>query len=113
MQIKQTTIISQSTNGLLTKVKRCFYTGTLKLKTLLKDVFERSKPEVETQMSRNYPYPRNLPNSFSASEEVFSKGCGSGKVKFYPEDIKKMENMTVTERLQYGEKLIKEGRYIQ
>lgn len=113
MQIRQITTINKSTNGLLTKVKKYFYTGKLKLKTLLKDVFERSKPEVETKMSENYPYPRKLPNSFSAPDEVFSKGNGSGKVKFYPEDIKKMENMTVTERLQYGEKLIKEGKYIE
>ncbi len=99
--------------NIFTKVNSFLLNSKLRLKVLLQDVFEKSKPEMENRMSENYPYPRKLPNSFSAPDEVFSKGTGSGKVKFFPEDIKKMENMTVTERLQYGEKLIKEGKYIE
>lgn len=95
------------------KFKDMFLRGKLKLKSLIKDVFEKSKSGVEPSMSEKYPYPRKLPNSFSAPDEVFSKGGGSGKVKFYPEDIEKMKNMSITERLQYGEQLLKEGKYIE
>ena len=113
MQIKPTTIITNNANNLFTKVKTYIFTGKLKLKSLIKDVFEKSKSGVEPSMSEKYPYPRKLPNSFSAPDEVFSKGGGSGKVKFYPEDIEKMKNMSITERLQYGEQLLKEGKYIE
>ena len=94
------------------KFKDMFLRGKLKLKSLIKDVFEKSKPVVEPSMSEKYPYPRKLPNSFSAPDEVFSKGGGS-EISFYPEDIEKMKNMSITERLQYGEQLLKEGKYIE
>ena len=113
MQIRPTTIITSKTNNLFTKVKKYFFTGKLKLKTLFKDVFEKSKSEVGTKMMEEYPYPRKYPNSFSTPDEAFSKGGDGGKVKFYPEDIEKMKNMSVTERLQYGEKLIKEEKYLE
>ena len=113
MKIRPTTIITNSNNNLFTRVKNYFFTGKFMLKTLLKDVFEKSnKHGAKTNMSEKFPYPRKLPNSFSAPDEVFSKGEG-GKIRFYPEDLKKMKKMSIDEILEYKEKLIKEGKYFE
>lgn len=80
------------------QIKKHFDNKNIKLRTLIKDVFEKS--------DKNTRYP----NSFSAPEEVFSTGGGS-KISFYPEDLKKMEKMNIDEVLAYKEKLINENRY--
>lgn len=111
MQIKPTPIINNESNTFLVKIRMYFFAGKIKLKTLMKDVFEKSNPGAETKMTEKNLYPRELPNSVSAADEFFSKGGGEGKIHFYPEDVEKMKSMTTSERLLYGEKLIDEGRY--
>ncbi len=88
MQIKPTPIISNESNTFLVKIRKYFFAGKIKLKTLMKDVFEKSNAGAETKMTEKNLYPRELPNSVSAADEFFSKGGGS-EIHFYPEDVEK------------------------
>ena len=94
------------------KMKKCFNVGNLKLRTLIKDVFEKSDKKVEKQV-HNMDVKNNntiYPNSVSAPDEVFISGGGS-EIQFFSEDLKKMESMDIDEMLAYKEKLINEKRY--
>ncbi len=102
-----------NTQTIVYKVKKYFNVGSLKLRTLLKDVFEKSETNVKKQGNyMNAKSEKNIryPNSFSAPDEVFSTGGGS-EISFYPEDLKKMEKMNIDEVLEYKEKLINEKKY--
>lgn len=92
-------LISLNNNKIVpNQIKRHFNNKNIKLRTLIKDVFEKSE--------KNIRYP----NSFSAPDEVFSTG-GDSEISFYPEDLKKMEKMNIDEVLEYKEKLINEKKY--
>ena len=52
---------------------------------------------------------RELPNCIGAVDEIYGT-VNSGRSKFYPEDLKKMEGMTIKERLAYKKKLLLEGK---
>lgn len=112
MRIKVTTNISSKTSStLLTKIKNFFYKKSFGLKSLLKDVFEKSNPNIALEKSVSTKnMPRKLPNSISAKDEKFAIGGGT-KVKFYKEDLEKMKRMTIDEKLKYTEYLIEKGFY--
>ena len=52
---------------------------------------------------------RDLPNCIGAVDEMYGVVL-VGRSKFYPEDLKKMEGMTIKERLAYKKKLLLEGK---
>ena len=102
------------TNQKLTFVKRLknmFSKYKLKLKTLTKDVFEKQNKKytiIDGKKVRN----RDLPNYAGVAEDYI--GIVAKRVKFYPEDEAIMSKMkTAREQIEYGSKLVKEGRYIE
>ena len=106
--------ISPITNQKLTFVKRLknmFSKYKLKLKTLTKDVFEKQNKKytiIDGKKVRN----RDLPNYAGVEEDYINAKWG--EIKFYPEDeaiMSKIED--IQKRMEYGRKLIKEGKYTE
>ena len=106
--------ISPITNQKLTFVKRLknmFSKYKLKLKTLTKDVFEKQNKKytiIDGKKVRN----RDLPNYAGVAEDYINAKWG--EIKFYPEDeaiMSKIED--IQKRMEYGRKLIKEGKYTE
>ena len=84
------------------KVKSFISNAKIRIKGFLeKDVFEKKQVLLK---SREYP------NSIGGDKENIYAGK-SGRVKFFKEDLEKMENMTASERLAFKEKLINEWRF--
>ena len=112
MRIEPTMNISSKTSStFLTKIKNFFNKKSLGLKTLFKDVFEKSNPNIALEKSVSTKnMPRKLPNSISAKDEKFAIGGGT-KVKFYKEDLEKMKNMSKDEITEFKRQLRKEKRY--
>ena len=76
-------------------------------------MFEKATSDgVEKMSEKKLGMPRKLPNCVSAPDEYdqMIPGLG-GKVKLYPEDLEKMKNMSIDEKVLYIEKLLKAGRY--
>ena len=92
------TITNQKTN-LFTKIKR-FFVG--KLKPLTKDTFEKEKKII---VSRKHP------NWCDAPEDGYRNNTIAERIRYYPEDIKKMESMTKEEQYKYKDYLDKIGRF--
>lgn len=104
-------ILQKTSPNFLLKVKNYFYQRKVGLKNLIKDVFEKTKPVVDSEKKILIEKePRKLPNSVSAQDEQFGIGGGS-KIKFYQEDLDKMKKMSIDEKLKYTELLIENGRY--
>lgn len=78
---------------------------TIRLKTLLKDVFQKEK---SNEIKKQY-ISRGLPNSVGSEKDIY--GGKSGKVVYFAEDIKKMAVMSEQEVKEYKQKLIIEGKY--
>ena len=53
--------------------------------------------------------PRKLPNCIGATDEAYGIVL-VGRSKFFPEDLKKMEGMSIKERLEYKKNLLLEGK---
>ena len=100
MKIEPTMNISSKTSStFLIKFKNFFNKKRFGLRNLLKDVFEKSNPNIVSEKgstARNMP--RKLPNSISAKDEKFAVGGGT-KVKFYKEDLEKMKDILLILRL--------------
>ena len=94
------------------RVKK-FFTSNFqgaKIKELLEDVFDRT---INRSGWLDYLGPsRDLPNCVSGPDEDYDY-VYSGRFEFYPEDEEKMSKMTPRERMDYGCKLIDEGRYLK
>lgn len=112
MRIEPTmNITSKTSPNFLLRVKNYLYKKKTVLKTLIKDVFEKTKPVIESERKTiSEKMPRKLPNSVSARDEKFSIG-GGAKINFYKEDLEKMKQMTIDEKLKYTEYLIENGLY--
>ena len=74
-----------------------------------KDIFVPRK-KVYVNVGGKMIDERDLPNSVSGPSDV-KGGIKWERVKFSPEDEKKMKNMTREERFAYRDKLIDEGKY--
>lgn len=48
----------------------------------------------------------------SITQENDTAGLKVSKIQFYEDDLKKMEDMSLEEEMEYKAKLIDEGRYI-
>ena len=82
----------------------------IKIKVLLEDVFDST---INRSGWFDYLGPsRELPNCVSGPDEDYSFK-DAGYLKFYPEDEEKMKNMTPRERIDYGDVLIQQGKYIK
>ena len=77
-------------------------TNNQTIKKITKNIGEKSSIKLKIT-------PRNLPNSIGAVDEMYGVVL-VGRSKFYPEDLKKMEGMTIKERLAYKKKLLLEGK---
>ena len=103
------------TNQKLTFVKRLknmFSKYKLKLKTLTKDVFEKRNNKY-IEFERKKMRERDLPNYVTGPSDI-NGGITWGEIKFYPEDeaiMSKIED--IQKRMEYGRKLIKEGKYTE
>lgn len=111
--IQPTVQIKQS---IIKRIKGALVKPFTHLKELVCDVFEYQKPKyvivngkkVETGCS--WLSPRKLPNCVSDSDDCV--GATWSRVDFYPEDLEKMKNMTVEERIKFKRKLLEQKRYI-
>ncbi len=85
------------------KIKDIFLKGKLKLKTLMKDVFEKSSNTGERYVSRD------LPNSVGSENEVYNT---KGRIiSFFEADIEKMRTMNKEEAAVYRKQLVIDGKY--
>ena len=98
------TITNQKTN-LFTKIKR-FFVG--KLKPLTKDTFEKGGTE---KAEKKIIVSRKHPNWCDAPEDGYRNNTIAERIRYYPEDIKKMESMTKEEQYKYKDYLDKIGRF--
>ena len=98
------TITNQKTN-LFMKIKR-FFVG--KLKPLTKDTFEKGNAE---KAEKKIIVSRKHPNWCDAPEDGYRNNTIAERIRYYPEDIKKMESMTKEEQYKYKDYLDKIGRF--
>lgn len=70
MQIKPTPIISNESNIFLVKIRKYFFAGKIKLRTLMKDVFEKSNPGAETKMTEKNLYHGT--NDYRRKTKIYS-----------------------------------------
>ena len=102
----------------ITELKQRCYKKFSKLKTLAKDVFERTPDEskyfvLNGKKIRDKGFlggPRELPNSVTGPSDL--KGIKWGEIEYYPEDIEKMKNMNIDEILLYKKELIEKHQYL-
>lgn len=94
-------------NNFFSRIRSFVKKGTMKLRGLSKDSFE--KEQENSSFVKNKI--QNLPNSIGGGVDDFSGNIGHG-VKFYPEDIKIMEQMNMEEKQNYIAELIKKGKFI-
>ena len=101
VQIKQP-IIKRIKNELCRRVAN--------FKNLMCDVFEKEKRPHYIIINGKKVDERDLPNCVSVSGDCV--GVTWSRVDFYPEDLEKMKNMTVEERIKFKRKLLEQKRYI-
>lgn len=97
-------------------IRKFYLEGKIRLKTLLSDVFTKTKKDGGQTMlhdgdkfQHEYIKTREVPNCISTSNDV--AGVKLKKALYFPEDIEKMEKMTVEERREYKKLLKKEGKF--
>ena len=114
---------TQTKNTIWTQIKRYIYIGKSVLKGLKEDVFEYVSPRPYILVDGKKVYKtkhvmidgKKVPKSqlrFVNWDEADVVGVRGGYLKFYPEDLKKMEKMTTEEQIAYKQKLMDEKRYI-
>ena len=97
--------------------------GKSLLKSLKEDVFEYVKPRDYVIVNGKKVYKtkyaiidgKKIPKSelrFVNVDEADLIGVKAGYLKFFPEDIEKMKNMSVDELKAYKQKLMNERKYI-
>ncbi len=95
--------------NLVQKSKEFIYKNNQKLKVLLKDTFCKEQPQIAQNI-------RHEGDTFKHTPEFILKdgdtaGITVQKVKFFPEDIKKMRKMSLEERIAYKSELKRKGLY--
>ena len=100
--------ITPTTQPLISRIKQSFTTKFCRLKTLVKDVFEREKTQYLVIDGKKIK-EKDLPNSVTGPSDL--AGISWGRIIFYPEDVEKMKNMTSRERIEFKKKLIDEKKY--
>ena len=105
MKVELTPTITNQKTNLFTKIKR-FFVG--KLKPLNKDTFEKGGAE---QSEKKIIVSRKHPNWCDAPEDGYRNNTIAKTRCYYPDDVKKMENMTKEEQFKYKDYLDKIGRF--
>ncbi len=109
--------IKPTKNRFIKKFKQTLSNRFSKLKTLAKDVFERTPDESKYFVLNGKKFrdkgflggPRELPNSVTGPSDL--KGITWNRIEYYPEDIEKMKTMTDRECIEYKGKLIEQNKY--
>lgn len=83
---------------LLEKIERGIKKTRWNLRSLVKDVFEKNPAE-----------KKEIPSFIWGPDDY--KGTKIIQLKFYPEDIKKMEKMSYEERILFKKQLMEQKRY--
>ena len=99
--------INMKSFTIFNKVKKRLLQAHVQLKTMVRDVFEK-KTSDNVQKGKELS-DKNLP-SFIWGENDY-KGTKVINLKFYPEDIEKMKNMTSRERIEYKKQLMRNKQY--
>ena len=100
--------IKPTTQPLIRSIKQTFTTKLGKLKTLVKDVFEREKTQYLVIDGKKIK-EKDLPNSVTGPSDL--AGITIQKVVLSDEDIRIMEKMSYEEKIQYRSKLLDAGKY--
>lgn len=95
---------------IIKRIKRALVKPFTHLKELVCDVFEKEKRLHYIIINGKKVDERDLPNCVSDSGDCV--GVTWSRVDFYPEDLEKMKNMTVEERIKFKRKLLEQKRYI-
>lgn len=95
---------------IIKRIKRALVKPFTHLKELVCDVFEKEKRPHYIIINGKKVDERDLPNCVSVSGDCV--GVTWSRVDFYPEDLEKMKNMTVEERIKFKRKLLEQKRYI-
>ena len=121
MLIKAINECQHTTNqSIITRVKHHLANKISRLKTLAKDVFERTPDEskyfvLNGKKIRDKGFlggPRELPNSVTGPSDI--KGITWSELEFYPEDLEKMKKMkTARERINYKKRLIEQRHFYE
>lgn len=73
-------------------------------------ILNKTKNEIKTIVKKTGKItPRKLPNCIGATDEAYGIVL-VGRSKFYPEDLKKLEGMSIKERIEYKKNLLLEGK---
>ena len=110
MKVPSITNTAKSKIPVLKRIKNFFSNSKLKLRTLIADVYECHRTNyviVDGKKVRE----RDIPNFIGRPSDA--EGITITRLKYYPEDIKKMEKMNVQEKIKYKNKLIEEKKYIE
>ena len=113
MKILPTKNLKISSCSIVKRIKNFFLPKETKLQKIEKDVFEKTIDDgVKKMPEKKLGMPRRLPNCTSGPDEYdHLVPGGGGEVCYFPEDIEKIKNMTISERFEYEVKLLKEHRY--
>lgn len=97
--------------NIFTKVNSFLLNSKLKLKVLLQDVFEKNKETVSQEKNSRKLTARLLPNCVDGENEFYN-GPG-GIIKYFPEDVEKMKNMALDEKINYKRLLRQNRKYYE
>ena len=115
MKVNQIQPTAQIKQPIIKRIKKALTKPFANLKELVCDVFEYQKPKYvivdgkKIKTNCSWLSPRELPNCVSGPSDW--AGVTWGRVLYYPEDLEKMKNMNIDERLTYKRKLIEERRF--
>ena len=110
MKIQPVQNIQQPKNTICTKVRNVLTKYKLKLKTLAYDIFERHgyyKDKGGKWKSERYISPLTT-SPGDAKDLIFGK-----VMRFYPEDLEKMKNMSFEEELEFRRNLVRNKKYYE
>ena len=110
MKINTIQPIVQTKQPIIKRIKNAFSKRITNLKNLMCDVFEKEKRPHYIIIDGKKFDERDLPNCVSGPSDWV--GVTWSRVEFYPEDLEKMKNMTVAERIKFKRKLLEQKRYI-
>ena len=109
MKVNKIQPTAQIKQPIIKRIKKALIKPFANLKNLVSDVFEREKVPRYIVVNGKKIDERDLPNCVSSPSDWV--GVTWGKVLYYPEDLEKMKNMNIDERLAYKRKLIEERKF--
>ena len=94
--------------SLVKRIKRFYTNGSIRLKSLVKDVFEKKESKYIIYDGKKIKR-RDLPSYIGVASDY--DGVIARHINLYAEDLKLMEKMSLVERRAYRSKLIKENKF--